>query len=210
LSARAAAAAARAEADRRRAGSTRQLRAAQGETAALEAEIAELDHRIAAASGAVEVAAAAAARLAAEVERRALRAPAAGRLGAVAALRPGDPVVEGAELATILPEAPLQVVAAFDPGPALGHLRPGQRARLRLAAFPWTVWGAVDAEVIAVADAPLAGALRVELRPLPAPGGPPLQHGQPLEVEVDAGETTALALILRAAAQLGPAPAPAP
>ena len=79
-----------------------------------------------------------------------------------------------------------------------------------LAAFPWTVWGAVDAEVIAVADAPLGGALRVELRPLPAPGGPPLQHGQPLEVEVDAGETTALALILRAAAQLGPAPAPAP
>lgn len=41
--------------------------------------------------------------------------------------------------------------AEFAPSSALGRVRPGQRARVRLAGFPWTEYGTISASVASVA-----------------------------------------------------------
>jgi len=75
-------------------------------------------------------------RLGHEIERRRLRAPMAGRLGEVAELHIGAVVREGDRLAAVVPRGDLQVVADFLPPSALGRIRAGQPARLRLEASP--------------------------------------------------------------------------
>ncbi|HEV8715558.1 MAG TPA: cysteine peptidase family C39 domain-containing protein [Candidatus Binatia bacterium] len=68
-------------------------------------------------------------RLAYEMEKRRIRAPAAGRLGEVANLRIGAFVLEGDRLGAIVPQGELRAVAHFLPPPALGRIQPGQPAR---------------------------------------------------------------------------------
>ncbi|MEZ4339823.1 MAG: HlyD family secretion protein [Sandaracinaceae bacterium] len=106
-----------------------------------------------------------AARRAAELarERRLVRAPTAGRLGELPELRPGDLVAVGAALGTIVPDGELRAVAWFRAERALGWLRPGARATVRLDAFPWTWFGVVGAEVTEAALEPKDGLVRVEL-----------------------------------------------
>jgi len=74
-------------------------------------------------------------RLEEEVDRRYIRAPIDGRLGEVAPLRIGAVVHEGDKLAAVIPGGKLRVVANFDPPAALGRIRAGQHARLRLEGF---------------------------------------------------------------------------
>src|SRR4029450_13885942 len=74
----------------------------------------------------------------------------------------------------------------FLPPDALGRLRPGQPARLRLTGFPWTQYGSVTARVASVAAEGRDGRLRVEFSIVPAPASLiPLQHGLPGTVEVE-------------------------
>jgi multidrug resistance efflux pump len=89
-------------------------------------------------TGEMATAAATVERLTHEIERRRIRAPMAGRLGEVAGLRIGSVVSEGDRLAAVVPYGELTVVADFPPPSALGRIRPGQSARLRLEGFPWT------------------------------------------------------------------------
>jgi membrane fusion protein (multidrug efflux system) len=138
-----------------------------------------------------------------EVERRKIRAPATGRLGECAVLRPGSHISEGQQLGVILSSGRLQITAEFQPSAALGKLRPGQPASMRLQGFPWAQYGTLSAQVVQVASEIRDGEVRVELavkgRP---PTGIPLQHGLPGSVEVAIERITPLALVMRSAGDL--------
>ena len=109
-----------------------------------QAAIDNLERERALLKGEISTAEATIARLEEQVERRAIRAPISGRLGEVALVQSGSFVNEGDRLATIVPSGELAAVADFEPSEALGRIRPGQRAHLRLAGFPstprWREW----------------------------------------------------------------------
>lgn len=145
-----------------------------------------------------------------EAERRRVRAPVAGRLGEVTPVQVGAVVREGEQLASIIPIGQLRAVAEFSP-PALGRVRPGQTARIRLAGFPWTQYGYVDAAVTSVASETRAQRVRVELavrRSLQS--RIPLEHGMPGAVEIEVERVSPFALLLRSLGHLMSGSDPAP
>ncbi len=144
-----------------------------------------------------------AARRTAEVaqQRRLVRAPRAGILGELPALRPGDLVSAGDALGALVPDGELHVVAYFSAARALGWVRPGAAATVSLDAYPWTWYGLVPATVRDVALEPRDGLLRVELA-LDArdeAGALALRHGLSGEVEIEVERSRPLALLMRAA-----------
>jgi multidrug resistance efflux pump len=145
-----------------------------------------------------------------EIERRRIRAPVAGDVGEIAALKAGGYLSEGQKIGAIIPAGSLKLVAQFSPLTAAGRIRSGQPARLRLAGFPWAQYGSVSATVSGAANEPLDGQLRVELsvRPESAPQIP-LQHGLSGTVEVQVDRLSPARLVLRAAGKLLAAPRPA-
>ncbi len=139
-------------------------------------------------------------RLEYEIERRSIRAPISGRLGASAALRPGSYVSAGQQLGVILPAGKLEITAEFQPAAALGKVRPGQAATVRLDGFPWAQYGTVPAEVTSVAGEIRDGKVRVELAINSSSRSRiPFQHGLPGSVEVQVERVSPAALILRSA-----------
>ena len=148
-------------------------------------------------------------RLRLEIEHQRVRAPVAGRIGEVAPLRAGEVVAAGQKLATVVPAGELMVVAEFEPSAALGKVRPGQTARLRLDGFPWAQYGSLAATVTQVAGELREQRIRVELTPAAAlPGAFALQHGLPGAVEVDIEQVAPAVLALRAAGLLRAGAAP--
>ncbi|HZO53467.1 MAG TPA: HlyD family efflux transporter periplasmic adaptor subunit [Bryobacteraceae bacterium] len=143
------------------------------------------------------------ARLEYEIERRLIRAPMSGKLAEAAALRAGAVVREGEKLGAIVPDGKLAVIAQFPPPAALGRVRSGQAARLRLQGFPWMQYGSVHATVTRVAGEVRDNSVRVELAVAgPAPGAIPLQHGLPGSVEVEVERVTPAELLLRSAGRM--------
>ena len=141
-------------------------------------------------------------RLRYEIERRRIRAPIGGRIGEAANLRIGTVVSEGARLGSIVPTGKLIIVAQYPAQAALGRIRPGQPATLRLEGFPWTEFGTVSAVVAAVAQEARDGKVRVEL----ALAGKSsfrgsLEHGMPGTLEVTVERVSPLSLTLRTAGQ---------
>ncbi len=134
------------------------------------------------------------------IAARTILAPIAGRIGAVTELHPGAYVREGDRLGVVVPPGELHAIAEFPPSAALGRLRPGMEARLRLDGFPWATYGVVHAHVKNVAAEAHDGAIRVEFD-LASDAAPriPLQHGLPGSVEVDVEQATPVSLVLRAA-----------
>lgn len=130
-----------------------------------------------------------------------LRAPVNGSLSEVAELRPGMMVRSGERLATILPSGELKMLADFTPT-AIGHIRPGQPAWLRLEGFPWGQYGRVKATVVRVAREPRIGKIHVELSLPSRHATIPLQHGLLGIVEVEVDRASPAVLILRAAGAL--------
>lgn len=143
-------------------------------------------------------------RLSYEVERRVIRAPISGQVGEIAAtLRTGAVVNEGDRLCAILPPGRLRAIAEFPPPAALGRIRPGQPARLRLEGFPWAQYGSIGATVSTVASEIRDGRVRVELSIVRSPAfAIPLQHGLPGAVEIEVERASPAALTLRTAGQL--------
>ena len=140
-------------------------------------------------------------RLEYEIERRRIRAPISGRLGECANVRPGSHITR-AQLGVILPSGKLQIIAEFLPS-ALGKVRPGQHALLRLQGFPWAQYGTVSAQVSRVAGEIRDGKVRVELAvSSAAPSRIPFQHGLPGAAEVQLDRISPAALILRSAGDL--------
>lgn len=138
-----------------------------------------------------------------EVGRRQIRAPVDGRLGEVSALRPGSFVDEGTRLGVLIPKGGLRIVAEYLPPAAIGRIRPGQKAWMRLEGFPWTQYGALRATVERIADEVRDGRVRVELS-VDDPASIPvaLRHGLPGTVEVHVESVTPAVLALRTAGQM--------
>ncbi len=158
-------------------------------------EIAKLEGDAATSSASIH-------RLESDLDRRRILAPISGRLGECATLRPGAHISEGQQLGVILPSGRLQVVAEFEPSAALGKVRAGQRAVVRLQGFPWAQYGTVSAEVSQVADEIRNGKVRVELAVVSAANARiPYQHGLPGSVEIEVERLSPAALVLRSACQ---------
>jgi multidrug resistance efflux pump len=138
-------------------------------------------------------------RLGYEIERRRIRAPITGRLGEVAELHVGGVVHVGDKIGAIVPASGLRVVAFFHPSSALGRIRPGQPAELRLEGFPWGQYGSIRATVASVTNEPRDGRIRVDLAIEPDPNSPiPIQHGLPGTVEVEVERASPANLLMRA------------
>jgi membrane fusion protein (multidrug efflux system) len=167
---------------------------------ALQTEIARLEGQAAASRAVIQ-------RVENEIERRVIRAPIAGRLGEATPLRVGAVLHEGDQVAAIVPEGHILVVAQFAPQAAMGRIAPGQPAKVRLDGFPWTQYGALSATVTRVASEIRDGAVRVELAVDESqPTRIPLQHGLPGSVEVQVERIAPAALILRTAGRMIAAP----
>jgi multidrug resistance efflux pump len=136
-----------------------------------------------------------------EADERLITAPVDGRLGEIAPLEVGAVIREGERVASIVPDGPVRAVAEFLPA-ALGRLRAGQPARLRLDAFPWTQYGYIPATVHSVASETREGRIRVEFDLHRSPSLPMvLQHGLPGAVEVEVERVAPVALLVRTLGQ---------
>jgi membrane fusion protein (multidrug efflux system) len=165
-------------------------------------QLAKLDRDAAALAADIGAEEAGIRRLEHDVELRVIRAPVSGRLGEVVE-RPVGSVVQAAEkLGSIVPPGEPRAVTQF-PVAAVGRLRPGQPARLRLEGFPWTQYGMVSARVAEVGNEASAGMIRVELALGPDQAAPvPLEHGLPCSAEVAVEQVSPAVLVLRAAGHL--------
>lgn len=136
-------------------------RAALGrERALLEGERRSLPLQSRGALGAIERERAALAREAAEqdAERQlVVRAPQDGQVAAVLA-EPGQAVSPASALASLVPEGATLQAQVFAPSSAIGFVQPGQPVRLRIDAYPYAKFGALQGRVLQVSRAPLAAA----------------------------------------------------
>lgn len=165
--------------------------------------IAKLDEEIRRLEGDRSTMSATLSRLGNEVERRKIRAPITGRVGETKLLRLGSVVAPGDELAAIVPQGQLRVVAQFPPPAAFGRIHAGQAASMRLRGFPWTEFGAVRSRVEHVADEVRDGTVRVELTVLDSPGlRAPLKHGMPGSIEIEVEQSSPASLLMRTAGQI--------
>jgi multidrug resistance efflux pump len=175
----------------------------QGRLERLQREASQLTGQIAAATAALE-------RPAYEMTRRSIRAPMAGCLCEVANVQIGMVIREGDRLGAVVSPGTLKVSADFLPATALGRIKPGQSARLRLEGFPWTQYGAVAARVTSVASEIRDNLVRAELTIDAAASPIPLQHGLPGSVEVAVERLSPATLVLRTAGLLLAVPDTAP
>jgi membrane fusion protein (multidrug efflux system) len=191
--ARAQAAADAAALELERLGGAQRTRDVQGRSRSeeLRSEMASLEGQKERARAAIDV-------LELEIVKRTIRAGVSGRLGEVSKIGVGQFVKEGERLASIVPSGQLRAVAEFAPESALGRVRIGQSARMRMRGFPWTQYGTVPAKVTNVANELHGGTIRVELAVSPAGSRIPLGHGMPGSVEVDVDRAPPLHLVLRA------------
>ena len=161
----------------------------------LQREVSKLDADLASLQAAIDT-------IRHDIDRRSIRASADGKLGEVGTVRLGSVVREGDHIATIVSPGKLRVVAQLPPASALGRVKEGQLARVRLDGFPWTEYGDVTAQVSDVASEVRDNHARVELVILQHSPLVPLQHGMPASVDIEVEKATPVHLILRAAGQL--------
>jgi multidrug resistance efflux pump len=161
------------------------------------AQIARLKRDIAEMQGTRAEAAAASDRLRYDIEQRTVRAPVDGTIAEVMQVRAGRVLAAGTRICTIVPSGDLRIVALYPPAVALGRIREGQSARVRLEGFPWTQYGSPTARVTSVAGEAHDGTIRVELTLESRTPDIPLQHGLPAEVDVEIERVSPLALVLR-------------
>lgn len=179
--------------ERARAGATAAVHAA-----ALGSAARAGDDRAAAAVRAAEIAVAEAtvATVRARIAGCRLVAPAAGIVADHPALQPGQYAATGARLVSLVPDGPTHVVAWIEPDGAVGHLAPGQTARVRLEGLPETRMRGLAAVVERVAGEVDGAGLRAELALVDTPSRP-LAHGMTATVEVEVERVAPLALLWR-------------
>ena len=129
-----------------------------------------------------------------EVARRSLRAPISGRVADTSSFPKGAVVGPTQTLATIVPQAPPVWVAYFSPRDAVGRIKEGQTARVRLDAFPWTAYGVLPCTVRRVGSEPREQRIRVELSIDSPNSSIPLSHGMTGSTDVEVETVTPLRL----------------
>ena len=148
-------------------------------------------------------------RLEEEEAWRSIRAPVSGQLADLAPIGAGTLVQPGERLGAVVPRDRLRIAANFEPAEAIGRLRPGQPAQMRLDGFPWTRYGALSARVSRVSSELRDGRVRVELvlegRQL---ARVPVQHGLPGLVLVETERLSPFALLMRTLGKAAPPPEP--
>lgn len=165
-------------------------------------QLVRLEHDIAVLQTAVDLSTATIARLEFDIERRTLRAAVSGTVADLAPSPEGTTLEAGQKVAVIVPAGGSRIVARFTPAEAVGRVRPGQEALLRLDAFPWTEYGVLAGRVEQVAYEPQEGLIRTELTLVRRNEAIPLGHGMTGSVEVEIEEVAPFRLLLRAAGQL--------
>ncbi|MEM7587822.1 MAG: HlyD family efflux transporter periplasmic adaptor subunit [Acidobacteriota bacterium] len=171
----------------------------QTEEKAIEARLARLRREAAAIAGQIEDSEAHLEHLRHEIEERSVRAPVDGVVGWLSDQQAGSFVAAGERLAEVVPAGEVRVVAYF-PVAALGRLRSGQPAQMRLEAYPWAQFGTLRARVEQVATEPEAGRVRAELTVVAEPSSAiTLEHGLTGQVEVEVEAISPALLVLRAA-----------
>lgn len=145
-------------------------------------------------------------RLEVEVARHTVRAPIDGLLGQIRAPQVGSVVTSGQTVAVVTPETAIELVADFAPAAAIGRIRAGQHARMRVTGFPWAQYGMLSATVAAVSSEVSDGRIRVELALDPQqaaqPSAIPTRHGLVGEVEIEIEQVSPAVLLARSAGQL--------
>lgn len=132
------------------------------------------------------------------VDEQQLRAPITGKLASLADIREGEVLVAGQQVATIQAKGSISVQAFFPPALALGHIRIGQSARVKLDGFSWARYGQLDARVERVASAVQRDRILVELSLQgEVPPHLPLLHDLPARVEIATGTKTPYQLLLQ-------------
>ena len=174
----------------------------QVQAAEWRARLAQHQREVVVLEGDLAVATARLARLAHTLEGAQLRAPSAGRLGAVAALLPGTVVQAGAWLGVLGPPGAFRVTAHIPPAVAGGRLRAGQLAWLRCTSEPGRPAWALPATVAQVAEAGPDALVRVVLRLAPeALAQLPLQPLAVGTVVVEVAQAAPLTMVIRTLAQ---------
>ncbi len=202
----------RVEMERRRSLAARLRATAESERLALErdasaersgelhgrTELAQLRGRTARLEGEAQGSAAKVDEIGLWIEKRAVRAPRDGEIGELKRLTVAALVTEGEVLGMVLAAADLVMVAELAPSSALGRVRVGQRAQMRLDGFPWTQYGTLAATVKRVAAEPREGRLRVELDiEGESAARLPLRHGLTGTVEIEVERLSPALLLLR-------------
>jgi multidrug resistance efflux pump len=172
--------------------------------------VARLARERAAMQGEFDAARAAIEGLRHEIALRTVRAPVDGTVAELVPITHGAYVAAGQRLATVVPPGALRLVAHFAPADAVGRVRPGQAATVRLDGFPWAQYGTVGAEVGHVANEPRDNAIRVELRVSRPNPRIPMGHGLTSGVEVEVERVAPAVLLLRSIGQMATQPVVAP
>jgi multidrug resistance efflux pump len=142
-------------------------------------------------------------RLEVELAWHTVCAPIDGLLGQVRAPQVGSVVAVGQTVAVVTPETALELVADFAPANAIGRVRLGQRARMRVTGFPWTQYGILGATVTAVSSEVTDGRIRIKLALDDQTDSTiPRRHGLLGDVEIELDEVSPATLMMRAAGQL--------
>ncbi len=133
-------------------------------------------------------------------EALAIRAPAAGTLASLQYAAPGGRVVEGEEIARIVPKGVPNILRAALPGRDAGKVEIGQRAIVKLDAFPFYRFGTIPAEVIAIFPEPQGNGFGVRLelqrQTLGADGqGDRIEAGLDATIEIVTEKRSLLALL---------------
>lgn len=148
--------------------------------------------------GQVQTSEAIIARLTNDIRTLAIRSPVDGRLGEIASVAAGTVLRPGDRVATVIPSGSHIVVAQYPPQAALGRIKPGQPAQIRLLGFPWTRYGTLATHVHRVASEIRDGSVRVELTvDNPRQSQIPLEHGLPGSAEIEVEKVAPLALLIR-------------
>lgn len=142
-------------------------------------------------------------RLEVEKARHTIRAPIDGLLGQIRAPQVGSVVQVAQTIAVVTPQTALELVADLPPAEAIGRVRVGQKARMRVTGFPWTQYGMLNATVTAVSSEVADNKIRVKLALADNAGSPiPLRHGLVGEVEIELEQVSPAVVLARAAGQL--------
>jgi membrane fusion protein (multidrug efflux system) len=125
-------------------------------------------------------------------------APVDGYLDAFSKINLGEYVEKGLKLGRIVPVEQVLVEAIFLPSDAIGRIKKGQRARIKVQGYPWTQYGSIDSRVISVSSAIHNETIRVQLELFPSQHSTiPLLQDLKASVEVNTEQTTPFDLLLK-------------